>query len=82
MLEGAYDKNRSEILDSLREMRQMPVFDFEADSIVEGLLNDGPKYKADLTDIMIAYAAKTTGCEAGITFDKAAAKLPCFSLLK
>ena len=82
VLESAYDKNRSEILESLRDMRQMPVFDFEADGVVEGLLNDGPKYKADLADIMIAHAAKATGCEAGITFDKAAAKLPFFSLLK
>ena len=82
VLESAYDKNRSEILDSLREMRQMPIFDFEADSVVEGLLSDGPKYKADLADIMIAHAAKAAGCTAGITFDKAAAKLPFFSLLK
>ena len=82
VLESAYDKTRSEILASLREMRQMPVFDFEADSVVEGLLKDGPKYKADLADIMIAHAASATGCEAGITFDKAAAKLPFFSLLK
>jgi predicted nucleic-acid-binding protein len=82
VLESAYGKSRSDILDSLREMRQMPIFDFEADSVVEGLLNDGPKYKADLADIMIAHAAKCTGCETGITFDKAAAKLPFFSLLK
>ena len=82
VLESAYDRNRSEILDSLRDMRQMPIFDFEADSVVEGLLNDGPKYKADLADIIIAHAAKATGCEGGITFDKAAAKLPFFSLLK
>lgn len=82
VLESAYDKSRSEILDSLREMRQMPIFDFETDRVVEGLLHDGPKYNADLADIMIAHAAKSTGCETGITFDKAAAKLPFFSLLK
>lgn len=81
VLESAYDKTRSEILDALRDMRQMPVFDFEADSIIEGLLNDGPKHKADLADILIAHAAKAAGCEAGITFDKTAAKLPFFSML-
>jgi len=48
----------------------------------EGLLNNGPRYKRDLADIMIAHAAEATGCEAGITFDKGAAKLPFFSLLK
>ena len=82
VLESAYDKTRSEVLDSIREMRQMPVFDFEADRVIEGLLNDGPKYKADLADIMIGYAAEAIGCDAGITFDKGAAKLPFFSLLK
>lgn len=82
VLESAYDKTRSEILDAIRDMRQMPVFDFEADRVVEGLLHDGPKHKTDLADIMIAHAAKATGCESGITFDKGAAKLPFFSLLK
>jgi len=82
VLESAYDKTRSEILDSIRDMRQMPVFDFEADGVIEGFLNDGPKYRADLADILIAHSAEAIGCDAGITFDKAAAKLPFFSLLK
>jgi predicted nucleic-acid-binding protein len=82
VLESAYDKTRAEVLDSLRDMRQMPVFEFEGDRVVEGLLNDGPKYKADLADILIAHSAETFGCDAGITFDKGAAKLPFFDLLK
>ena len=82
VLESAYDKTRSEILMAIRDMRQMPVFDFEADRVVEGLLRDGPKNKADLADIMIAHAAEAAGCESGVTFDKGAAKLPFFSLLK
>ena len=82
VLASAYDKTRTEILDSIRDMRQMPVFDFEADSVVEGLLNDGLKYRADLADILIAHSAEATGCDTGITFDKSAAKLPFFSLLK
>jgi len=82
VLESAYDKSRSEILDTIRDIRQMPVFDFEDDQVIEGLLNDGPKQKADLADIMIAHAAIATGCETVITFDKSAAKLPSFSLLK
>ncbi len=82
VLESAYDKTRTEILDAIRDMRQMPVFDFESDRVIEGLLNDGPKHKADLADIMIAHAAEAAGCEAGITFDKCAAKLSFFTLLK
>lgn len=82
VLESAYDHTRSDILDAIRDMRQMSVFDFEADEVVERLLNDGLKYKADLADIMIAHAAEASGCEAGITFDKDAARLPFFRLLK
>ena len=82
VLESAYDKTRSEILDAFHDMRQMPVFEFEADDVVERLLADGEKHKADLADILIARSAEAFGCEKGITFDKAAAKLPFFDLLK
>ena len=82
VLESAYDKSRSEILEAIQAMRQMPVFDFEADGAIERLLNDGPKFKADLADILIAHAAQAAGCETGLTFDKNAAKLPFFSLLE
>lgn len=81
VLESAYGKTRSEILAAIRDMRQMPVFEFEADCVVEGLLNDGPKYKADLADILIARSAQNAGCDSVITFDKGAAKLPFFELL-
>ena len=82
VLESAYGKSRTEILDALQAMQQMPLFDFEADGAIERLLSDGPKYKADLADILIAHAAHAAGCDAGITFDKAATALPFFSLLE
>lgn len=82
VLESAYNKTRSEILDSIRDMRQMPVFEFEADGVVERLLGDAGKSKADLADILIAHSAQATGCEDGLTFDKSAAKLPFYNLLK
>ena len=82
VLESAYEKTRSEILDSFRDMRQMPVFEYEADEVVERLIAKGGEHKADLADILIAHSAEASGCEKGITFDKAAAKLPFFDLLK
>ncbi|TFH14900.1 MAG: PIN domain-containing protein [Lentisphaerales bacterium] len=82
VLESAYDKSRSDILDSIRDMRQMPVFEFEADAAVESLLRDGERYKAELADILIAHSAQAAGCDSAITLDKGAAKLPFFSLLK
>ncbi len=82
VLESAYDKSRDEVLDSLQDMRQMPVFQFEHEDVIERLLADGRNCKADLADILIAHSARAGGCDAGITFDKNAAKLPFFRLLK
>ena len=82
VLESAYRKSRGEVLDALQDMRQMPVFEFEKDEVVERLLRDGRKYTADLADILIAHSAQLCGCDSGITFDKRAAKLSFFSLLK
>ncbi len=82
VLESAYDKTRDEILNSIRDMRQMPVFDFESDDVVEKFLTDGDDARADLADILIAHAAQAAGCNNGITFDKGAAKLAFFKLLK
>lgn len=81
VLESAYNKTRAEILDALQAMRQMAVFEFEADHVIDGLLHDGPENKAGLADILIAQAAKAAGCQHVLTFDKAAAKLPFFRLL-
>ena len=82
VLESAYDKTRTEVLDAIQDMRQMPVFEFERDQAIEAFLRDGPKCKADLADLLIAHASEAAGCASGITFDKGAAKLPFFELLK
>ena len=82
VLESAYDKTRTEILEALSALRQMAGFEFESDAVIDGLLKDGPNYKADLSDILIARAAESAGAEEGLTFDRQAAKLPFFSLLK
>ena len=82
VLESAYDKTRAEILDAIRAMRQMSVLEFEGSEVIERLLADGSEYGADLADILIAHSARAQGCESGITFDKEAAKLSFFTLLK
>jgi predicted nucleic-acid-binding protein len=82
VLESAYDKTRAEILDAIWAMRHMSVLEFEASEVIERLLADGSEYGADIADILIAHSARAAGCESGITFDKRAAKLPFFTLLK
>lgn len=82
VLESAYDKSRAEVLAAIQDMRQMPVFEFEKDEVLEHMVSDGRNGNADLADIIIAHSAQSCGCDAGITFDRRAAKLPFFSLLK
>jgi len=82
VLESAYDKSRADVLDAIQDMRRMTVLEFEKDEVVERVLTDGRNSKADLADILIAHSAQSCGCDAGITFDKGAAKLSFFSLLK
>lgn len=82
VLESAYEKTRSEILDAIRDMRLMQIFEFETPAAIEGLLKDGPGHKADLSDILIARCAQISGADSGLTFDKKAARLPFFNLLK
>lgn len=83
VLESAHDKTRREILEAIGDMRQMPVFSFEKDEVIERLMNDGQRFnKADLSDLLIAYTAQSCGCSKGETFGKGAATLPFFALLK
>jgi len=81
VLESAYDRSREKILHSISELKQVSVFDFEAETAVERMLREGANAKADLSDVLIAHVARELGCESGLTFDKDAAKLPFFQLL-
>ena len=83
VLESVYDKSRAEILDAITDMRQMRVFSFEKDEVIECMVKDGRRFnKADLSNILIAHSAQSCGCDKGDTFDKGAATLPFFSVLK
>ncbi len=81
VLETAYGKSRAEVLDSIENMRRMPVFEFEKDEVVERVVTEGRTGKADLADLLIAHSAQSSGCNDGITFDKGAARIPFFTLL-
>ena len=82
VLESAYDRTRTEILDSLEDLTNMPILEFEKDQVVQDLLTQGKNSGLDLSDLLIALAAKQCGCDTVITFDKKAAKHAYFQLLK
>jgi predicted nucleic-acid-binding protein len=81
VLESAYDKSRKEILDSFDALKSMSILKFEKDQVLQNLLSEGRESNADLSDLLIAMAAQSSGCSGGLTFDKKASKLPFFRLL-
>ncbi|MDD2599081.1 MAG: type II toxin-antitoxin system VapC family toxin [Kiritimatiellae bacterium] len=82
VLESAYNIKRNDILNSLEALSGMPIIEFEADYVLDQLIIEGRSTNLDLSDILIAYAAKNSGCKSVLTFDKKASKLPLFQLLK
>lgn len=82
VLESAYGFQRLEILDSIEALTQMPIFLFEADDVLEKLIDQGRQTNLDLSDLLIALSANFQGSETLLTFDKKASKHPLFQLLK
>ena len=81
VLESAYDRSRQEILDAFDELKSMPILEFEKVQVLQSLLTEGKKNNTDLSDLLIALAAQSCGCNGGLTFDKKAAKHSFFRLL-
>jgi predicted nucleic-acid-binding protein len=82
VLESAYRFQRQEIIRGIEALLQMPIFLFEADDVLEGLIEQGKKSANDLSDLLIGLSAKSQGADHTLTFDKKAARHPLFLLLK
>jgi len=59
----------------------MPVLEFEKVQVFQDLLSEGGKGNINLSDLLIAMAARSCGCADAITFDKKASRFPFFRLL-
>ncbi len=82
VLDRRYSMPRTEILNAIANLRQMPILEFERADVLEQLLSSGKRCKTGLADLLIAHSAQAAGCDAAITFDKKAARSPFFRLLK
>lgn len=82
VLESVYKITRQDILDSLNDLVLMPILDFESQSAIMNFISSARNNKTDLSDLLIAHAAKFSGCECVLTFDKRASDYKLFSLLK
>jgi predicted nucleic-acid-binding protein len=81
VLESVYAVKRADILDSLANLMLMPILEFEKQPSIRSYINAAYETNNDLSDLLIAYSAKSSGCNAVLTFDKKAAKHNLFKLL-
>jgi len=80
VLESVYEVPRAVLLDSINGLTLMPIMKFEQHATVQQFLHAAPKNSHDLSDLLIAHSARSSGCESVLTFDKKAAKYDLFEL--
>jgi predicted nucleic-acid-binding protein len=81
VLDSVYEIPRTKILDSVNEILLMPILKFEAQPTIQHFIFLARENKIDLSDVLIACAAKISGCERVLTFDKKASKFGLFELI-
>jgi predicted nucleic-acid-binding protein len=82
VLESVYEIPRKKILDAINELLLMPILKFEAQPTIQHFLFLARKHKIDLADVLIACAAKISGSQSVLTFDKRASRFELFELLE
>jgi predicted nucleic-acid-binding protein len=82
VLESVYKTSRHDILESINDLLLMPILEFEAQPTILSFISSAQETSTDLSDLLIAYAAKSAGCECMLTFDKRASEHKFFNLLK
>lgn len=82
VLEAVYQINRKEILDSLSDLLLMPIFKFENLNAIQKFIVSANNNKYDLSDLLIAHASNSLGCETVVTFDKKVSKCALFELIE
>jgi len=81
VLESAYDYSRQDIAKVLEQVLKTRQFHLHEPDILWQSLSGYKNHGADFADHYIAHLNKSNGCEYTVTFDKKAAKAPCFKLL-
>lgn len=76
-----YDYPRDDVLRVFDSLLQLQVLEFESADEIRELVALGRSTHLELDDLLIGLVARRNGCEATLTFDKAAAKSPLFELL-
>jgi len=81
VLESVYNISRQHILDALQKLLLMPVLSFDAQEVLQHVIQSARNGSEDLADLLIAHAAAQSGCSSILTFDKKASGFQLFQLL-
>ena len=82
VLKDVYDYDRSQIAGAIRGILNVSQFEIDSADEVHAALADFEKFPAGFTDCLIARTNASAGCDYTVTFDRKAAKLDTFELLK
>ena len=82
VLKDVYDYDRSQIASAVRGILNVSQFEIESADEVHAAVTDFEKFPAGFTDCLLARTNASAGCDYTITFDRKAAKLAGFELLK
>lgn len=82
VLESVYQIERKDIIDSLADLILMPILKFENIEAIQKFIIAAKNSKYDLSDLLIAHASSSYGCEAVFTFDKKASTYSLFERIK
>ena len=81
VLQSVYEVPDQDIVAAFSELMQMPVLKFESKQVMQDFVSIARVQNFDLSDLLIAYSAKISGCQNVLTFDKKASKFKLFYLL-
>ncbi len=82
VLESAYGYSRAQIAEVIEKLLQTSQLTIDASEAAWIALAQYAKETVDFADALIATLNKQAGCRATVTFDKKAARLPEFELLR
>lgn len=70
VLSAVYELGRSDVIDAIESLAQMPVLEFEDREVVQGMVRLGRAETADLPDLLIGLAARAAGADSTWTFER------------
>jgi len=79
VLRSTYSFSRTEVLDALELLADLPVIKLQSHDAVRQLVLSGRAGREDLADLLIGLAGRRGGCESTFTFDRKLVRSELFS---